>query len=85
MTSPLPRECATTVPHQQKKLERVRRIELLTKPWQGLVLPLAPYPQKENPGADIAHHNERPTSGGLDHITTIYIYAARRPLNLSAA
>jgi hypothetical protein len=22
--------------------------------------------QKENPGADIAHHNERPTSGGLD-------------------
>jgi hypothetical protein len=41
--------------------------------------------QKENPGADIAHHNERPTSGGLDHITTIYIYAACRPLNLSAA
>ena len=41
--------------------------------------------RKENPGADIAHHNERPTSGGLDYITTIYIYAARKPLNLSAA
>ena len=25
-------------------MERVERIELSTKPWQGLVLPLAPYP-----------------------------------------
>ena len=25
-------------------LERVVRIELTTKPWQGFVLPLAPYP-----------------------------------------
>ena len=27
-----------------ENLERVVRIELTTKPWQGLVLPLAPYP-----------------------------------------
>lgn len=53
-------------------MERVTGIEPVTCPWQGYVLPLAPHPQKENPGADIVHHNERPTSGGLDHISVIY-------------
>jgi hypothetical protein len=28
----------------KKHLERPARIELATKPWQGLVLPLAPWP-----------------------------------------
>ena len=43
-TSPLPRECSTTEPHGQLqillKLERDKRIELLTEDWKSAVLPL---------------------------------------------
>jgi hypothetical protein len=39
--------------------------------------------QKENPGADIAHHVERPTSGGLDHIPVTYYFLNATIKNLA--
>lgn len=39
--------------------------------------------QKENPGADIAHHVERPTSGGLDHIPVTYYFLYATIKNLA--
>ena len=52
--------------YKSERLERVTGIEPVTCPWQGYVLPLAPHPHKENPGANTAHHSERPMFGGLD-------------------